>query len=332
MGNSKRIVKLFVFVFLAIVLTGLSSLNSMAAEKKLLTWGTTVATSGVFPYYVYAGKVLNEKIPDINITVRPTGGGVQNVRMLMKHEIDIGSTTTATTWEVLNGTGPFKGTPYKDLRLLDVIMTNGLQIVVSEESGIKTVYDLEGKKISPGQAGGSIELYVTEILDVLGVHADIRRMTYEDAIESMKDRRIVGIAKMGVPDASIMDIASAIKIRVISFSEADRDKVVNKVIGLAKSPEYPAGIYSGVGAFKTFDNEWCNFVNKDFPEDLAYKIVKTLYENRADFINMDKRCLGERFAPTLLGVKRNYLHPGVIKYFREKGFDIPKDAIPPEMK
>ena len=329
---SKKTINFYFILSVTLFLLCFPADHTIAAGKKSLTWGTTAATSGVFPYYVYAGKVLNGKIPEINITVRPTGGGVQNIRLLMKNEIDIGSTSTATSWEVLNGTGPFKGTPYKDLRLLDIMMTNGLQIVVSKESGIKTIYDLEGKKFSPGQAGGSIERYVSQILNVLGVRPDIRKMTYVDAVEAMKDRRIVGIAKMGVPDASIMNIASAIKIHIISFSEKDRDKVVNNVIGLAKSPEYPAGIYSGVGAFKTFNNEWCNFVNKDFPEEIAYKIVKTLYENRADFKKMDKRCLGKRFAPTLLGVKRNYIHPGAIKYFRESGFDIPKEAIPPEMK
>jgi TRAP transporter TAXI family solute receptor len=316
---------------MVVSLVGLGLQVSSAAEKKALTWGTTASTSGVFPYYVFAGKLLNDSIPEINITVRATGGGVHNMRMMEKKEIDIGSCPTANSWEVVNGKGPFEGKPFPDVRLLYVIMTNGLQMAVSEKSGVKTLKDLEGKKFCPGQAGGGIERYVTEIFRILGIRPDLRFMSMADSIEAMKDERIIGIAKMGVPDASLLDISSAMKIRILSFTDSEADKVVNNLMGLRKT-EFRAGIYPGTGPFKTLENEWSDFVRKDFPADIAYKIVKTLWERRAEITKMDKRFVGDKMWDVTLGVKTNYLHPGVIRFCREQGLTVPANLVPPEMK
>lgn len=156
-------------------------------------------------------------------------------------------------------------------------------------------------------------------------------MSMADAIEAMKDERIVGMAKMGVPDASLLDISSAMKIRLLSFSDSELDKVVNNLMGLRKT-EFPAGVYPGTGPFKTLENEWSDFVRKDFPADIAYKIVKTLWERRAEIKKMDARVVGDRMWDVTLGVKTNSLHPGVIKFCREQGFTVPAKLVPPEMK
>ena len=321
----------FVLISLVVLLPILmGSPESSAAEKKLLTWGTTATTSGVFPWYVFSARILNEKIPEVNISVRGTGGGVHNMRLMEKREVDIGSCPTTNAWDVVQGQGAFKGNPFPDIRLLYVIMTNGLQMVVSEKSGVKTLYDLEGKKFVPGPPGGGIEQYVREIFKILGINPDMPRMGMADQIEAMKDERVIGLAKMGVPDAAILDIASVVKIKILSFSEEDREKIVQKVVGLRKA-DFPGGIYTGVGPFKSLENEWADYARKDFPADLAYKIVKTLWENRAEIHKMDARFLGDRLPEVTLGVKTNYLHPGAIKFYRELGLTIPKAMIPPEM-
>jgi len=304
--------------------------QSIAASKKPLTWGTTPSTSGVFGYYVFTSKMLNDNIPDINITVRSTGG-VLNLQLLGKKEVDIGSAPTTNAWQFVNGKKNFEGKPHPDLRLLYVIQTNGLQMVVSAKSGIKTVYDLEGKKYSPGSVSGGITQYVKDIFRILGIHPELRYMNYSDAIEQMKNEQIDGMAKMGVPDSVVLNIASKMKIRILSFSDEDLDKIVKNTVGLRKA-EYPAGAYTGIDGFKTVDNEWSDFVNKDFSTDIAYKIIKTLWEHRAEIKAADNRFLGDDFLKVTLGVTTHYLHPGTIKFCRELGLNIPERVIPPEMK
>lgn len=309
--------------------------GSWAAEKKSLTWGTTGSASGLFPFFVISAKILNEKIPGINITVRSTGGVVHNARLLEKREIDVGAIDTKFAWEAIQGKGAFEGKPFPDadMRLLYVFMTNPFNFVVSEKSGVKTIYDLEGKLYCPGATGSSTETIGMDIFRILGVHPKIRRMGYADALEAVKNEQIVGWAKMGLPDAQILDAASAMKIRILSFTDAEIDKILKEVVGLRKTV-VPAGMYPGVAEYKTVENEWSDFSRKDFPTDLAYQWPKTLWENRAEIKKgYPAIWTADRLVEISLAVKTPgiYLHPGAVKFYRELGMTVPKNLIPPEM-
>ena len=301
-----------------------------AAEKKAITWGTTSSTSGVFTYYVVTAKILNDRIPEMNVTVRATGGGVHNTRLLEKREVDMGALDTRCNWDAIQGVGPFKGNPFPDLRLLNVSMTNPLQFVVSEKSGVKDIYGMEGKMVTPGMLGGTAEQAGMEIFRLLGIRPKLRHMSYADAIEAMKNEQIVGFVKYGVPDASILDVASAMKIRIISFSDHDLEKILGNIKGFRETG-VPSGTYPGIGGFKTVENEWSDYVRKDFPEELAYKIVRTIWENRAEIKKANPMFVGDRFTDVAVGVKIGYLHPGAVKFYRELGLTVPQNLIPPEM-
>ena len=84
----RRFFQVSLIILVLIFPTFFGSNGSWAAEKMKLTWGTTATTSGSFSYFVVAAKVLNDKIPEINISVRSTGGGVHNARLLAKKEVE----------------------------------------------------------------------------------------------------------------------------------------------------------------------------------------------------------------------------------------------------
>lgn len=72
-------------------------------------------------------------------------------------------------------------------------------------------------------------------------------------------------------------------------------------------------------------------MRKDFPAELAYKIVKTIWENRVEIKKAAPTFLDDRLTEVSLGVKTNYMHPGAVKFYRELGLTVPKNLIPPEM-
>ena len=285
-------------------------------------------------YFVVTAKILNAKIPEINVTVRSTGSGIHNIRLLEKREVDLGAIDTSGAWAALVGKEPFEGKPFPDadMRILYIIATNPLQFVVSEKSGVKDIYGLEGKTYTPGMLGSTGESTTTGILNILGVHPKMRHMSYADALEAMKNEQIVGFSKYSVPDSSILDVASAMKIRILSFTDPELEKIVNNVAGLKKTV-VPSGMYPGVGEFKTVENEWANLVRKDFSTEIAYRWVKTVWENRAEIKQVSPMSLGDRLVEVSLGVKtdRLYFHPGAIRFYRELGMKVPKNLIPPEM-
>lgn len=321
------------FIFTLLVL--FAGHGSWAAEKKPLTYGTASSASGNFPYFVITAKVHNEKIPEINVSVRATGGVIHDLRLLEKREIDIGAIDTKGAWEAIHGKGAFEGKPFPDgdLRLLYVFMTNPLNLVVSEKSGVKDIYGLEGKMYCPGGLGSSTETIALDIFRILGVHPKIRRMGTADALEAMKNEQVVGFGKMGLPDATILDAASAMKIRILSLTDGDIEKIVKEVPGLRKT-SVRAGMFPGVGEYKTVENEWSDFVRKDFPAELAYKWIKTVWESRAEIKKSYPAIwTADRLVEISLGVRteRIYLHPGAVKFYRELGMTVPKNLLPPEM-
>ena len=289
-----------------------------------------MSTSGAFPLYVVTAKMFNDKNPDIRVTVRETGGGVHNFRLMEKREIDFGMNDTRGAWDAMNGQGSFVGKPFPDIRLLYVIQVNPLQFIVSGNSGVKDVYGLEGKVYCPGQRGGTTEQVGMEIFKQLGVHPKLHYASYADAVESMKNERIVGFVKYNVPDSSVLDVASVMKIRILSFSKEDLDKILKNVVGL-KEVVVPAGAYPGVGEFRTVKNEWGVYARKEFSAEMAYKWVKSAWENRAEIYRACSLVLKDDIPEVTLGVKIGYLHPGAIKFYRELGLTVPQHLIPPEM-
>jgi TRAP transporter TAXI family solute receptor len=326
----KRGIQLCAAILVSVFLIHVSSDGAWAAQRKPLAWATTASSSGVFSYHVAAAKVLNDNVPEINLSVRATGGGNQNARMLQKNETDIAAMDSSTGWEAAQGQGNFVGKPYNDIRLLYVSMTNALQIVVSERSGVKTARDLEGKTLCPGMLGGSTEKAVVDIFKVLGVNVKIRNMGYADAIEAMKNEQVTGFGKRGTRDSSVLDVMSSMKVRLISFTDEEIVKMLKVVPGNRKVV-VPAGTYEGIPAFTTIENEWVDTVSKDFPADLAYKIVKALWENRADIQKSYPTFLADRFPEVSLGVTTIQMHPGAIKFYQELGRTVPQRLIPPEM-
>jgi TRAP transporter TAXI family solute receptor len=322
---------LFLLVFIFSISFGPNA--SQAAEKKTLSWGSTATTSGSFPYFPVTAKILNDNIPEINLTVRSTGAVVHNARLLEKREVDIGAIDTKFAHKMIQGIEPYEGKPFSDIRFLYVNATNQNHMVVSEKSGIKDIYGLEGQIFCPGMQGSSTADTFMQVLRILKINAKIRHHSMADAIEAMQNEQIKGLAKDGAyPDSTILNIMSAAKIKILSFSDADLEKIIKNIPGTKKAV-VPAGVYPGIGEFKTYENEWTEFVRTDFPEEIAYKIEKTVWGNRKEIQKMAHMFIGDRSLPVALGINvdRCYMHPGAVRACRELGFEVPKRLVPPEM-
>lgn len=305
--------------------------SEAAGKRYFITWGTTSPTSSVYSYYGVLAKFLNSEIPNINVTLRATGASVENTKLLQKGEVELGGATSKTMWEARKGIGPFKGHPYLDGRVVYPIASNPLQFVVSEKSGIKSIYDLEGKPFTPGQIGSAAEETSMDILKALGIKPRIRLSSYQDAVEAMKDRSIVGFSVFAVPQAMVINVASVMKIRILSLSEADVKKIVENTVGLAPVV-VPAGAYPGVGEFRTVRNQYLEYARKDVPDRIVYQILSVVWKNRAAIKRTFRPFPADQFPEVVLGTNTCPMHPGAVKWYRDKGFSVPERLISADQK
>ena len=305
------------------------------SATKFLTIGSTSTSSSHYSYFVAVGKIINENLSGVNATVVATGASIDNIKRMAKGQADMGLVTLDAGYMAYHGIGSWKEPPVKKQRVLWLYMTTAVHYVVREDSGVKTLYDLNKKKFHPGMRGSASEASAMAILKLLGIEPDYHRGDTADAVAAVKDKRIVGISKSGLGkgfDASIMDIATFTPLRVLEFTDREIQKVSAQMPYISWTT-VPAGTIKGMGDFKTVAN--VNFVMgvEEIPEEIVYRMVKAICTNMATqeaaFPAMKGLNIPKGTLEAVTSVSNPMpLHPGAVRYFKEIGLTVPKEVIP----
>ena len=285
---------------LATAMLAIANLSGAATAqtKKQLVIGATSSASSVFVYVVALAKAINQYAPNLNATVVETGATVDNLRRLERGQLDVGLTTGETTALKFSGEGPFKGAANPKLRTLLVFDDLPNMFVVRADSGIKNIKELEGKPFNAGINGSATELVTTMMLDALGVKIMPVKGTTADAVNAIKDRRIVGYAKAGVRDASILDVMATTQVNFLSFSPEEEKTLKEKLPKGILWFTIPKGTYPTVGEIHTFGHALSIVTTTTLSIDEAYAILKAheqgLSEMTAAYPNLNGKNSGRR--------------------------------------
>jgi TRAP transporter TAXI family solute receptor len=260
-------------------------------------------------------------VPDLNVSVVETGASVDNINRINKGDLDLGMTTIHLQYQANLGLGAWKGKPVKDQYVLWVYQPAPQNFVIREDSGVKTVQDLNGKPFNAGMRGSATESTVESICEALGIVPKYYRGGTDDTVAAKSG---AGTSSL---DASSLDIATFTPIRLLGFSDKDIATV------LAKYPylnpiAIPKGIYKDSPAYKTFAMLIGVVAGKNVSEELGYKIVKACMENFPDQVAAYPSIKGDNLPKLTLETCNVPLHPGAIKYYREIGMKIPENLIP----
>ncbi len=314
----------------ALALTGTGTAH---AQKKRLAMGCTQTASSHYAYCVGAAKAINLTVPDVDITVVETGATVDNLKRMMKGTLDYGLVTPEQVYLAWKGQENWKDTPFPDIRVMWMYTVSANYTVVREETGVRSIHELGGKKFNPGIRGSATEKMTEAVLTDLGIKPDWQRMGTADAVDAMKDKRIVGYAKAGngfALDASTMDIATSTPVRVLPFTEAEMKKV-KELKPHIPWVKVPAGSIKGMGEFWTTAIIVGFAAPKSFPADVVYRIVKAVSEGLEHQKAAFKGTTDD--IPRLtVEASQSPLHAGAVRYFREKGLKVPDHLVPPEAK
>ena len=303
------------------------------AQKKRLAMGCTQTASSHYAYCVGAAKAINLAAPDIDVTVVETGATVDNMKRMLKGSLDYGLVTPEQVYLGWKAQENWKDTPFPDIRMMWLYTVSANYVIVREETGIQGFAELAGKKFNPGIRGSATEKMTETVLADLGVKPEWQRMGTTEAVDAMKDKRIVGYSKAGngyALDASTMDIATATPVRVLPFTAADmrKSKAAHPYVPWV---QVPAGSIKGMGGFWTTAIIVGFAAPKSFPNEVVYKIVKAVSEGlehqKAAF-----KGTTDDIPKLTVEASQSPIHAGAVKYFREKGIKIPDALIPAEAR
>jgi TRAP transporter TAXI family solute receptor len=323
-------------VFLIPVFLCMSAVLShpaIAAEKKTLMWGATSASSGYYPMSVAMAEVINKHVPDVAITVVETGATNDNFRRMERGELSFGQAGATDVWMANNSSGTWKDRDMKRQRVLVSSHPQVYVFAVTVESGVDKLSDLGDKPYTPGLKGSITELLAYAAFDSLGIKPRLIPSSTGEAVDAMKDRRIVGFAKastINAPDAALQDVATARKVKILSFSPEEQ-KAFLTALPMYSFFEVDNSLYGQPGTSWTIGAHFGVAVDPQLDADTVYAIVKAICEN-ADEIGKTYAGVRGFDLARLTSEGTAWLHPGTIRYLKEKGYAIKKEQIPPEYK
>ena len=212
----------FVFIFLA--LTMIIAMPSFAAKKEFFAIATG-GTGGV--YYPLGGilaQALTDKIPDIIVTAQAANASVSNCNLIGNRQIESAFIQSNIAYDAYNGLGDFKGKPVKNLRIIASLYPETIQIVGRADAGIKTIADIKGKRLIPGDRGSGTEIDCKNVLDGLGLtykdFANVDWQGFSGASQRLKDKQgDVTFITAGWPTSAITEVALTSDIVLIPLDE-----------------------------------------------------------------------------------------------------------------
>ena len=302
----------------AAALTASAAVFAAPTYINVLTGGT----SGVYYPIGVAISQLYNQIDGAKPSVQATKASVENLNLLEAGRGELAfalGDSVADAWNGVEDAG-FKA-PLKRLRAIAGTYRNYIQVVASAESGIKTLEDLKGKRISVGAPKSGTELNARAIFAAAGLsYEDMRRvefLPYAESVELIKNRQLdATLQSSGLGMAAIRDLASTMPVTFVAIPE----DVVQKINNAAYQPGViPAGTYDGQEEDVPTVGITNILVSHDkVSEDVAYQMTKLIFDNLGALGNAHAaaKAIKLETAADNLPIP---LHPGAERFYREAG-------------
>ena len=295
------------------------STAALAQQQQFVNVLTGGQAGVYYPLGVALSQVYGKAIPNAKATAQVTKASAENLNLLQAGRGEIAFTLADALSDAWNGNeeAGFKSKLDK-LRGISGTYNNYIQIVASADSGIRTLADLKGKRVSVGAARSGTELNARAVFKAAGLsYKDLAKTEYlpfGESVELIKNRQLdATLQSAGLGVASIRDLATAVKIVVVAVP-AD---VIAKIGDPAYQPAViPAGTYEG----QTADVPTAaipNFLvsHSGVSDDLACQLAKSMYDNIDTLYAAHNAAKAIKRENALKGMPVP-LHPGAERYYK----------------
>lgn len=312
------------FAFAAGVAVSLAGVTTASAETRL-AFGATNSQSSHYAYFAALAQIVNGALPDdYQASVVETGATVDNLQRMERGQLDIGLITTSSLYHAYNGLKVFDGRPIES-KLLWAYSLAPQNVVTRRDQGYEKIADLEGVTFGPGMRGSSTEATAEDVFKLLGVAPEWNRGTNSELANAIKDNRSNGFVKSAVGtkfDALTTDIAAFTDLKVLGLEPAQVEQIRAELPELS-IVDMPGGDMEGTGAYTTWGFMIGVSARPDLDDQTAYDITKAVMENMEAQEAAFPAIQGSNLIELTLAYATSPLHPGAIRYYEERGFEVP---------
>ncbi|MFN4098768.1 MAG: TAXI family TRAP transporter solute-binding subunit [Pararhodobacter sp.] len=289
-----------------------------------------IATGGTGGTYYPLGGMLAQLISNnaelegrrISATAETGNASVANAGLLARGEIETAFVAADILDAAYRGVNQFDGNPAENLRALGSLYPETVQLVARANSGITSFADLRGRSISSGAPGSGQWQLLGDLLEAHGMTRDDvteDHSSFVQSVDKIKDGNLdASLITAGMPTSSVTELANGHDIVVIPLTGAE-------IVALQEVQPYYADVTLPAGSYRGIDTDvptiavraiWAT--HADLEDDIAYAMVKALYEN-TETLGQVHVMGGQISAETALESISIPLHPGAERYFREIG-------------
>ncbi len=312
----KKIVSILLVVLLAL------SLVACAKPQQQNLAMVTGGESGT--YYAYGGmiaNVLTEAVENVTITASTSGASVANARSINNSEADLAILQNDVFDYAYRGVEAFaEEGKLENVATIGTLYPEVIQVVATKASGITSIADLAGKRVSVGDVGSGTEANARQILEAYGLsYNDLGKVEYlgfGDSSTAIQQMTIdAAFVTAGVPNPAILELNAMVEVVLVPVEGAEADALI------AKYPFYaPYTIedtaYEGISGVNTVTILATLACRADLDEDTVYAITKALFENKDKIAHAKAEVLSPESAVKGVSVP---FHPGAVKYYKELG-------------
>ena len=311
--------------------------GALAAAAVLLSAGAfaqnlSIATGGTGGVYYPLGgglaAALSKHVPGMQATAEVTGGSVDNLKLVASGKPYIAFTMADAAQDAQQGVDKFKGNKVP-LKTLMVLYPNRMHVATIESTGIKSMADLKGKRVSTGSPGSATEVMAFRVIEAAGLDKDKdmkrERLGVAESVNALKDRKIDAFFWVGgLPTAAVTDLANTPGTKIHMIDHAEVVAKMNQKYGqLYIEDTIPKSVYKGMDVDNKQATVWNILVaHESMSEKEAYAIVKTVFEKRDDLIAGHKEAANFKLENQKAAASPIPYHPGAVKYFAERGIKI----------
>jgi TRAP transporter TAXI family solute receptor len=313
----------------ALAILAVSTAGLQAADKLFFSISTG-GTGGVwYPLGGAIGGVVGQKVPNTEATAEATTAAIDNLKLLVADRAGM-----AFCYDYHVGwmnEGKVEGIKGKhNVRLVLGFYEQPFHIATFEDTGIKSVMDLKGKRVSTGSPNSGTEEQADYVLKALGIdwNKDFSRekLGAGPSVAALKDNKIQAFFWSGaVPTSSIIDMAATPgrKLVLLPVDGEIREKIFKANPGVFHPTVFKKGSYTGIDADVPAIAITAVLTAMDkFPQDKMYAIVKTIFDSKLELSAVWKGANDMTPATAVNQVTPDalkFLHPGAQKYFKEQG-------------
>ena len=262
----------------------------------------------------------------MSATVEVTGGSVANNQLLGAGRVGLVFSQVDASVDAVRGEDRFRGRPVK-VRALAVLYTNRMQVVTTAATGIKSLPDMKGKRISTGAPGSATEVMAFRLIEAAGLDRDKdfrarERLSPAESTNAIKDGKLDAYFFVsGVPTSAVTDLAASpgITARLVDHAE-----YVPKIVEKYGPVYFPEVIAAGTYPGQTTDNHQMSVANilavlDTMPDALVTKILESTWAGRAELAQVHAEGRGftlDRQKTAAAGVP---WHPAAEAFWKAQG-------------